>query len=349
MLELGLEFLYEYGVFLAKAITIVVAILAVLVMVLGLTVKHKTDKGELKITNLTDEYKELKHQLHQELLSKKQLKAYEKEFKAKQKAEEKASKNSTEDDKTKRVFVVEFKGGIDAKEVANLREEISAILTIADKTQDEVLVKVESGGGMVHAYGLGASQLDRLRQAEIPLTVCVDKVAASGGYMMACVANKIYAAPFAILGSIGVIAQIPNFNKLLKKHDIDYEQHTAGDYKRTLTMFGENTDKGREKFCEELEQTHVLFKSFVGNYRPELDLDKVANGEHWYGQQAINLGLVDDIATSDDVILSHVEDKQVVKVSYRQKKKLADKLGQGASVAVDSIINRLAEKNRFIG
>lgn len=344
-----MEFLYEYGVFLAKAITIVVAILAVLVMVLGLTVKHKTDKGELKITNLTDEYKELKHQLHQELLNKKQLKAYEKEFKAKQKAEEKASKNSTEDDKTKRVFVVEFKGGIDAKEVANLREEISAILTIADKTQDEVLVKVESGGGMVHAYGLGASQLDRLRQAEIPLTVCVDKVAASGGYMMACVANKIYAAPFAILGSIGVIAQIPNFNKLLKKHDIDYEQHTAGDYKRTLTMFGENTDKGREKFCEELEQTHVLFKSFVGNYRPELDLDKVANGEHWYGQQAINLGLVDDIATSDDVILSHVEDKQVVKVSYRQKKKLADKLGQGASVAVDSIINRLAEKNRFIG
>ncbi len=327
--------------FLAKAVTIVVAIVAVIIVVLASTVKHKSDKGELRITNLSEELEELKHGLKEELLSKKQFKAYEKQLKAEEKAKDKAA----DDASTGKVFVIDFKGSIDAAEVASLREEISAILAIAEKG-DEVVVNVESGGGMVHGYGLASSQLDRLRQADIPLTVCVDKVAASGGYMMACVANKIYAAPFAIVGSIGVVAQLPNFNRLLKKHEIDYEQHTAGNFKRTLTVFGENSDEGRQKFQEELEETHVLFKAFVGKYRPELDLVKVATGEHWYGQQAIELGLVDAISTSDDVIMSLAAERTVYKMRYQVRKKLADKIAHGASLSVNAIFNRLIEKNR---
>lgn len=336
-----MEFLYEYGMFLAKAVTIVVAIVAVIIVVLASTVKHKSDKGELRITNLSEELEELKHGLKEELLSKKEFKAYEKQLKLDEKAKEKAEGDAGKG----KVFVIDFKGSIDAAEVASLREEISAILAIAEKG-DEVVVNVESGGGMVHGYGLASSQLDRLRQADIPLTVCVDKVAASGGYMMACVANKIYAAPFAIVGSIGVVAQLPNFNRLLKKHEIDYEQHTAGDFKRTLTVFGENTDEGRQKFQEELEETHVLFKAFVSKYRPELNLEKVATGEHWYGQQAIELGLVDEILTSDDVVMSLAKDRKVYKLRYQVKKKLADKLAHGASLSVNAIFNRLIEKNR---
>jgi len=327
--------------FLAKAVTIVVAIVAVIIVVLASTVKHKSDKGELRITNLSEELEERKHGLKEELLSKKQFKAYEKQLKAEEKAKDKAA----DDASTGKVFVIDFKGSIDAAEVASLREEISAILAIAEKG-DEVVVNVESGGGMVHGYGLASSQLDRLRQADIPLTVCVDKVAASGGYMMACVANKIYAAPFAIVGSIGVVAQLPNFNRLLKKHEIDYEQHTAGNFKRTLTVFGENSDEGRQKFQEELEETHVLFKAFVGKYRPELDLVKVATGEHWYGQQAIELGLVDAISTSDDVIMSLAAERTVYKMRYQVRKKLADKIAHGASLSVNAIFNRLIEKNR---
>ncbi|MCU8104057.1 protease SohB [Shewanella sp. SM101] len=338
-----MEFLYEYGMFLAKAVTIVVAIVAVIIVVLASTVKHKSDKGELRITNLSEELEELKHGLKEELLSKKQFKAYEKQLKADEKAKDKAADEAC----TGKVFVIDFKGSIDAAEVASLREEISAIIAIAEKG-DEVVVNVESGGGMVHGYGLASSQLDRLRQADIPLTVCVDKVAASGGYMMACVANKIYAAPFAIVGSIGVVAQLPNFNRLLKKHEIDYEQHTAGNFKRTLTVFGENSDEGRQKFQEELEETHVLFKAFVGKYRPELDLVKVATGEHWYGQQAIELGLVDAISTSDDVIMSLATERTVYKIRYQVRKKLADKIAHGASLSVNAIFNRLIEKNRPI-
>ncbi|MGL5048604.1 MAG: protease SohB [Shewanella sp.] len=336
-----MEFLYEYGMFLAQAVTIVVAIVAVIIVVLASTVKHKSDKGELRITNLSEELEELKHGLKEELLSKKQFKAYEKQLKADEKAKDKAADEVC----TGKVFVIDFKGSIDAAEVASLREEISAIIAIAEKG-DEVVVNVESGGGMVHGYGLASSQLDRLRQADIALTVCVDKVAASGGYMMACVANKIYAAPFAIVGSIGVVAQLPNFNRLLKKHEIDYEQHTAGNFKRTLTVFGENSDEGRQKFQEELEETHVLFKAFVGKYRPELDLVKVATGEHWYGQQAIELGLVDAISTSDDVIMSLATERTVYKIRYQVKKKLADKIAHGASLSVNAIFNRLIEKNR---
>jgi len=340
-----LEFLYEYGLFFAKALTIVVAIIVVVVAILASAVKQKGGKGELRITNLSQNFKSLKHDLKQDLLSKKQFKAYEKQLKADEKAKEKAEKNESEPQIKPRVFVIDFKGSIDASEVVSLREEISAIIIIAEPS-DEVIVNVESGGGMVHAYGLASSQLDRLRQANIPLTVCVDKVAASGGYMMACVANKIYAAPFAIVGSIGVVAQIPNFNKLLKKHDIDYEQHTAGDFKRTLTLFGENTDEGRAKFQEELEETHVLFKEFIAKYRPELDMDKVATGEHWYGLQAIDLGLIDAISTSDDVVMKLVNDRTVIKVQYQLKKKLSDKIAHGASLSFNAIFNRMAEKNQ---
>ncbi|QSX34958.1 protease SohB [Shewanella avicenniae] len=340
-----MEFLYEYGLFLAKAATVVVAIAVIVAIVVSASVKPKSDKGELRLTDLSDELAGLKHDLHAELLDKKAFKQYEKQLKAEQKAKEKAKDADTS--APSRVFVMDFKGGIEAAEVASLRREISAVLAVATD-KDEVVVNVESGGGMVHGYGLAASQLERFRAANIPLTICVDKVAASGGYMMACVANQIVAAPFAIIGSIGVVAQLPNFNRLLRKHDIDYEQHTAGQFKRTITMFGENTEEGREKFREELEETHQLFKGFVGRYRPSLVLDKVATGEHWYGQQALDLGLIDKVGTSDDLLMTLANDRQVYKVQYQIKKKLTDKLGHAASVLVNACIDSLVLRNRSV-
>jgi len=200
---------------------------------------------------------------------------------------------------------------------------------------------------MVHGYGLASSQLDRIRQHDIPLPPSVDKVAASGGYMMACVATNIIAAPFAILGSIGVIAQLPNFNKLLKKNDIDFEQFTAGEFKRTVTMFGENTEKGKEKFIEELEETHVLFKDFVGEHRPSLDLDKVATGEHWFGTTALELGLIDTIQTSDDYLQKLSKSHKIVAIKYEIKKGLAEKFAKAASLSAESILGKLMQKNRI--
>jgi len=238
-----------------------------------------------------------------------------------------------------KVYVLSFDGNISASAVGHLREEVTAVLTQATP-KDEVLLRLESAGGMVHSYGLASSQLDRLRKKNIPLTVCVDKVAASGGYMMACVADKILAAPFAIIGSIGVVAQMPNFNKVLKKHDVDFELLTAGEHKRTLTMFGENTDKGREKFVEELEETHQLFKDYVSTRRPQVDIDKIATGEIWYGARAQDMALIDDIQTSDEYLVSRIEEADVFEISYVFKKKLHERLGIAAEESADRLLVR---------
>lgn len=227
-----------------------------------------------------------------------------------------------------------------------MRKEIDAILALANPQKDEVLLKLESPGGIVHGYGLAASQLQRLKSHQIPLTVAVDQVAASGGYMMACVANKIVAAPFAVIGSIGVVAQVPNIHRLLKKHDIDVDVMTAGEYKRTVTLVGENTEKGKQKFQQELEETHQLFKQFVAEHRPQLNMDEVATGEHWFGQQALKLNLVDEIATSDDLILSAVKNKEVIEVIYRQKKKLAQRVGEQVESSAENLVMKLIHKHR---
>ncbi|MEQ1451873.1 protease SohB [Acinetobacter seifertii] len=243
-----------------------------------------------------------------------------------------------------KIFVLDFKGDIQASAVENLREEITLILATAKAGRDRVVVRLESPGGMVHGYGLAAAQLVRLRDAGFHLTICVDKVAASGGYMMACIAIEIISAPFAVVGSIGVVAQVPNFNRLLKQHNVDFELYTAGQYKRTVTMFGENTPEGKAKFEEELQQTHILFKHFVEKYRPQLNVDKVATGEHWYGQDALDLNLVDKLETSDEYLLALLPQHDVYVINTRKKATLGEKLGLQAAQMADSLIPAVMNK-----
>lgn len=338
-----MELLSQYGLFLAKIVTVVVAIAIIAALIVNLT-QRKRQRGELRLTNLSEQYQDMQEHMSVAILDPHQQKLWHKAQKKKRKLEAKAAKakaklNVTHDHGKPRVWVLDFKGSMDAHEVSGLREEITAVLAVA-KPQDEVLLRLESPGGVVHGYGLASSQLQRLRDKSIPLTVAVDKVAASGGYMMACVANKIVAAPFSIIGSIGVVAQIPNFNRFLKGKEIDVELHTAGQYKRTLTMLGENTEEGRQKFRESLNETHDLFKSFVKQMRPTLDIDRVATGEHWYGVQALEKGLVDEVRTSDDLLLSLIADREVISVRYLQKKKLMDRFTGSAAESADKLLLR---------
>lgn len=342
-----MEFLFEYGLFVAKAITLVVAILLTVGGVVALASKQKQGPGQLEIKSISDQIDDLKEHAEHLLLSKDQLKQKQKDKKKADKLAKK-SKSKNQDEKHKpNLFVVDFEGSMDAHEVESLREEVTAILCSAQK-DDEVLLRLESGGGVVHGYGLAASQLQRFKDQGIPLTASVDKVAASGGYMMACVADNVISAKFAIIGSIGVIAQLPNFNKVLKKNDIEFEQHTAGDFKRTLTMFGENSDQGRDKFKQELEEVHVMFKDFVSSNRQDLDIDNVATGEYWYGARAKELGLVDEIQTSDDYLLAKVESHNVYSVKYSKRKGLAEKLGNAASTSIESGFVKLWTKSQTL-
>ena len=322
-----MEFLFEYLGFLARAVTVVVAIMVVMGFVFanaGRKSGQSAAEGVLEVKHLNRELEDLKVALEGAIVSpeeqklqakqreaaeKKKRKADAQAAKAAHKAAQKAQKNTTsetsevpEEVESGKVYVLNFVGDIQASALDQLRQEVTSVLTVATPA-DEIVVRLESGGGMVHAYGLAASQLQRIRDQDIPLTATIDKVAASGGYMMAAVADKILAAPFAVVGSIGVVAQVPNVHRLLKKHDVDVELITAGEHKRTLTMLGENTDEAREKFTEQLEDIHELFQEHVVAHREVVDIKQVATGEAWYGQRALDVKLVDRLITSDSYLV----------------------------------------------
>ncbi|MDJ0928147.1 MAG: protease SohB [Gammaproteobacteria bacterium] len=312
------EFFADYGLFLAKTLTLLVA-LGVAVVIIASASRRGVQPAGLKVDKLNDSIRNNTRVVQRAVMNKDEFK---KQAKVDKKAQKAADKTSTA---RKRYFVLDFKGDIRATAVAHLREEISAVVGVAGD-QDEVVLRLENPGGAVHEHGLAASQLLRLKNRGIPLTVIVDKVAASGGYLMACIADRIVAAPFAVLGSIGVIAQLPNFNRALKDKGVDFEQITAGKYKRTVTMFGENTDEDRAKLREELEEVHELFKAMVTEHRPALDLGRVATGEHWYGTRALELGLVDELGSSDDYLLHAAEDGDLFKVTWKGKPNLQEKI-----------------------
>lgn len=326
-----MDWLAEYGLFAAKVLTSLAAIFIVLMMVASLKGRQRKGEGVLQVTRLNEQLARMTERLGHAVLDKPALKAMNKSRKQDAKAREKGSADRD------KVFVLNFHGDIKASALESLRHEVTAVLELATP-RDEIVVKLESGGGMVHAYGLAASQLTRVREAGVPLTVCVDKVAASGGYMMACIADRVLAAPFAMLGSIGVVAQLPNFHRVLKKHDVDYEMLTAGEYKRTLTLFGENTEKGREKFQEDLENIHRLFKQFVARYRPVLNIDEVATGEVWFGSEALEMALADELKTSDEYITQRIRQADVFEVHFQRPKKLQDRFSSTASATLDRLL-----------
>ena len=332
-----LEIFLEYGLFLLKVITVLISLI-VLISFVAASKKSNTLEG-LEIENLNERYKGLSDSLNKAVMEKD-------EWKKKQKSEKAiAKKNKKKKTKKPKVYILDFIGDIKASAVPSLREEVTAILDIA-KRNDQIVLRLDNHGGVVHEHGLAASQLARIRQKKIHLTVVVDKVAASGGYLMASVANKIYAAPFAILGSIGVIAQLPNFNRLLDNYGVDFEQITAGQYKRNVTMFGKNTDEDREKLKDQLEEIHELFKSSVNEYRPKLDLERVATGEHWYGSKALELGLIDEIKTSDELLIEMAKKYEIFSVKLKIKKPLKKRLLSN----IDSLLEKVDDirwKKRF--
>ena len=353
-----MEFFQEIGLFLAQAVILVTAIIVVIIAIAAASQRRKGgEEGYIEVRRLNDRYTAFHDAVRSFTEHAETRKVREKAEKKSAKAEEKQARQQAKEDAGKeggkqgdgRLFVLRFQGDIRASETESLREEISAIAPEL-RAGDEVLLCLESPGGMVHSYGLAASQLQRIRATGASLTVAVDKVAASGGYMMACVADRIISAPFAVIGSIGVLAQLPNFHRLLKKNDVDFELLTAGKYKRTLTMFGENTDDGRAKFVEDLEDTYDLFKDFVVLNRPVVDIEAVATGEIWYGQRALDQNLVDELSTSDAYLQTRLGEIEAFEVRYVPKKSWQEKFGMAAEAGIERTFLRLWQQgaSRFL-
>lgn len=335
-----MEFVGEYGLFLAKTLTVVLAVMAIAATIAAMGSRGRSmHREQLRVRHLNRKYEDLADMLRSKVMHPKIFKQAHKHRLRQRKAERKLQKGDGKPHR-RTVFVLNFRGDLRAAAVASLREEVTAVLSVAGP-EDEVLLRLESAGGLVHSYGLAASQLMRLKDRSLPLTVAVDKVAASGGYMMACVADRIIAAPFAIVGSIGVVAQLPNFNRLLKKHDIDFEMFTGGEHKRTVTLFGENTDSDRAKYREQIEDVHALFKEFVTDNRPAVDIKRVATGEHWFASRALELKLVDEIRTSDDYLMVACESANLYEVGFREKKSLGTRM----MMAGDALLARFGGRS----
>ncbi len=373
-----MQFLYDVGLFTSKtligALIVVAAVVFVLLMVKALKSDDEDNSSDerFKFKNLMESAKKREEKIS-DAIENFDCTLDDREKKKKRKEQEKALKNADKEEREQRekrirereeqgefcpnrVFVIDFDGDTKASGCNDLALKVNAILDVADE-KDLVIINLDSPGGVVNGYGLASSTLERIRAKGVKLTVCVDNVAASGGYLMSCVADRIVAAPFAYVGSIGVVANMPNFNRVLKKYDVDYEQVTAGKYKRTLTIFGENTKEGREKFQKELEAIHYRFKEQVLKYRPHLDMDKIATGEFWLAKDAFDLGLVDEINTFDAYLKNTLEITKVcaIKISIEHKEKkslksLLERLFHMKSLSQD-IHERLNESDsalRFI-
>ncbi len=327
-----MELFQETLGFAAKAFIVFLTAVVTVAVIVAITRRRRGSYPRLDVKKLNARFEALGDALRHGMWERKQLKELLK-----------TRKKQKDTPHRPHVYVLDFEGDLLATGVASLREEISAITAVA-KPDDEVVVRLESPGGAVPHYGLAAAQLTRLREKKLKLTVCIDRVAASGGYMMACVADRIVAAPFAIIGSIGVVAQVPNVHRLLKKHDVDFEEMTAGEFKRTVSVFGEITEKGRQKFNEQLEETHSLFKDFVKTQRPKLDVDKVATGEYWLARRGLELGLVDALSTSDDYLLSRVQDANVYQVSYKPEHPWRTRLGRATAELSERVVLRVLSR-----
>ena len=339
-----MEILTDYLIFLLKVFTIALAITIPMLIVIGSSKSKGQTRGKLSITNLSNKFEEMGNAVKGSVMNPKELKKFNKEI-----SKDKKKKDKGKDKANDSVFVLNFKGDIQASEVQKLKQEVNAIL-LSDTECKEVVIRVESGGGSAYAYGLCAAELKRLVDNEINLTVCIDKVAASGGYLMSCVATKIIAAPWAIVGSIGVIAQLPNFHRLLKKNSIDFEMHTAGAFKRTLTTLGENTDEGRNKFKSDLEDLHLIFKNFVKEQRPQVDTEIVATGETWQGDEAVKVGLVDSLETSDNYLIGLSKDAKLFEIEFVEKKNLTERFAISMQIVIEKSLIKfydLINKDRF--
>ncbi|WP_394424633.1 protease SohB [Vreelandella stevensii] len=331
------EWLVEMGTFLLQT-TLVLAAAAALLMLVMRSKESPSSELKLQVESLNDQRRARGRRLRvnttEQGARKKLIKAFRQEEKARQKA---AKQGKSPSDSVQKLWVLDFHGDIKASQAETFAQEVSAVIDVASAS-DEVVVRLESAGGLVHAYGLASAQLDRLREAGLTTTVCIDKVAASGGYMMACTAHHIKAAPFAVIGSIGVVAQVPNIHRLLKRNDIDVELLTAGKYKRTLTILGENTEEGREKFIDDLENTHRLFKSFVASHRPEMDIEQLATGEIWYGSEALEHKLVDSVGTSEAYLVERMADAQVYRVKLEPPKTMGRRFGLAVSAGIENAL-----------
>ncbi|KZX82185.1 hypothetical protein A3715_00045, partial [Oleiphilus sp. HI0009] len=287
----------------------------------------KNSDGRIIVKSLNEEYQEIQDAL----LKFKPLKP----IKSSSIRKFKASPNKQS------IFVLDFKGDKTASSVGSLSKEVSAILSVA-KPNDEVFLRLESPGGTITGYGLASQQLIRLREAGIRLVVSVDEIATSGGYMMAAVGDRIIASPTSMLGSIGVIMEVPNFYNLLDRAGVQFHQFTAGKHKRLVSMTNKIGDAAKDQINQDLEKSHELFKNHVHTYRNSVNLESVSHGDVWSAKYCLDNKLVDDLMTSEAYLFDRASRANIFHISWDVERSFSDKLSSFAAQASINTLDKVA-------
>lgn len=214
--------------------------------------------------------------------------------------------------------VLRFEGDTMATGRQDFARMVDEVLHNKERIQ-RVIVVVNSPGGGVSVYGQMFAGMERMRNAGVDVTACVDTYAASGGYLMSVPAQRIIAAPFAMVGSIGVVSEFMNFNKLLRRLGVEPMTITAGELKRTVTPLSEVTEENKAAYKAQLEAIHRQFIAVVKKYR-EVDADRVCTGNHWTAAESVELklNLVDGLATSQEYLFEANQTEDLVTISKLQ-------------------------------
>ncbi len=245
-----------------------------------------------------------------------------------------------------RLAVLRFQGlrDLNASGDQRLSEAIDEVLVNRDHFEEAVVI-IDSPGGTTHGYGHAYALLERLSASGLKVTACIDRIGASGGYLMALPADRILAGPFAIVGSVGVVAGIPNVKRLLEEKGVSYRLFVAGDKKRVVHFADDDGPEVREYMDEKLAGIHTQFLQAVEKHRGDrVKLDEVRSGDHWSAEESVEkgLGLVDELQTSAEYLLERNREVALVMIERRVDitERFAGYLAARLSARVASLFTR---------
>jgi signal peptide peptidase SppA len=241
--------------------------------------------------------------------------------------------------------VGKFKQGLDFDGQKEIIERAFSI-----KKAPAIAISINSPGGSPVQSHLIYSHIRKLaKKNKKKVLVFAEDVAASGGYLIACAGDEIYANSSSIVGSIGVIYASFGLQELIKKAGIQRRVYTAGKNKSTLDPFTEEKQEDIERLKKIQLELHADFIKVVEDSRSsKLKKDNnpdLFTGEFWSGSTAKKLGLIDEIGNADDVIKQRFGEDVIIKKFEKQKSWLNKKLSSASESQIDNLLNILEEKS----
>ena len=241
-----------------------------------------------------------------------------------------------------------FNKGID---LAGQRDILKKAFSL--KKISHVAVSINSPGGSPVQSHLIYSYIRQLAEKnKVKVIIFAEDVAASGGYLISCAGDEIYANSSSIIGSIGVISASFGFKDLIQKIGVERRVYTAGKNKSTLDPFVEEKEEDVKRLKNILQlELHADFIKVVetsrGSKLKDPEKNNIFTGEFWTGKTALGLGLIDGIGNADQILKEKFGEKVIIKNFEKPKGFIARKLSSSIPDPVEKLTNIIEEKSMW--